>query len=49
MAENSSMGGKDQDTNPKSPIDYYEQVNTLMGLDENGNKVTSITPEQNIN
>ena len=49
MAENSSMGGKDQDSNPKSPIDYYEQVNTLMGLDENGNKVTSITPEQNIN
>lgn len=49
FAEHGSMGGKDQDSNPKTPIDYYDQVNTLLALDKDGKKVdsASVSPKEN--
>ncbi|UUD34991.1 hypothetical protein NPA07_04240 [Mycoplasmopsis caviae] len=50
VAPHSSIGGTDQESNTKKrPIDYYEDLNTLYTVDENGNITNTIKPSDNAN
>ncbi|VEU78791.1 Uncharacterised protein [Metamycoplasma arthritidis] len=39
VAEASSIGGSDQVSNPKKPIDFDEKINSLFAIDVNGKKI----------
>ncbi|AWX42586.1 Uncharacterised protein [Metamycoplasma cloacale] len=54
LASGGSLGGSDQDSNPKTVRDYYERVNSLFAIDVDGNKInfgealgSELTPKEN--